>query len=161
VLVLEDLIDDSKVPPAGRVKPLELSAQGPPDAVRVDGDRVKERGQHSITHLLRQPIELPAGLGSRLDRVRLLRARARYRGRSNGERLPSAACLRERRIDRINSSSWRIATVSSNDSKSSRLISTAAVCPWRVTARRACSRSTRSTSSDRRALASVRGTGSI
>jgi hypothetical protein len=52
-LVLEDLVDHPEVSATGRVEALELSTQRPPGAVRIHRDRVEDRGEDGVAHLVR------------------------------------------------------------------------------------------------------------
>jgi hypothetical protein len=44
-LALEDLVDDAKIPAPCGVKALKLTAERLPGPIRVDGDRVEDRGE--------------------------------------------------------------------------------------------------------------------
>jgi hypothetical protein len=103
-LLLQDLVHDPEVPAPRRVEILELAAKRLAGPLRVEGDRIEDRCEDRGAHLFRQPIEVAARLGRRLDGVRLSIG-SDYLARSTGERLPAAASLRERRIERASSSS--------------------------------------------------------
>lgn len=104
-LVVEDLVDHAEVPAPSGIEALELAAKRLPRPPWIDGDRVKDRSEHRVSDLMRQLVEMASRLRSRLDCVRLAPLATGYFGRSSFERLPAAACLRECRIERVNSSS--------------------------------------------------------
>lgn len=68
-LILENLIHDPIVAPAGRPKALQLPDQRMAKSVGVVGDRAEYRQQRGVSDFVREPIEMAETFGSDLDLI--------------------------------------------------------------------------------------------
>jgi len=69
LLVFEDFVDDAVVASARRPEALELADERPAKAVRVVSDRSEDGLQASVSHLLRELVEMTETLSRDLDLV--------------------------------------------------------------------------------------------
>lgn len=155
---LVDLVDHPIVPAPGHVQSLQLESQRPPDAVRILRQRSVDQFDRRRAGLLREQRQRPSrGRGPRHFPIA---HSARLVNRAASSLLNATASSRSARDARTcasRSGSDITRSVSSKESRSSVLITTAAGRPCLVIVTRACCDSTCSTTSDRRFFTSANG----
>lgn len=171
MFALVDPVDDAISAPAGAMAARERPEQWLSDSLRIDSEsgfaELKDRSGHGLRKSLgdgspggglKPDLVWPPGFGRHPPTARRRARSWRTAARSApGSPRPSAVRLSEIRVTAALSP--RISRVISSPSRSSTDSRTASGSPLRVRVMRSCCRRTRLASSDRRALASDRGTG--
>src|SRR6266568_5542021 len=159
--VVVDAVDHPLVAAAGTVQALEPKLERLTHPVRIVSQGTVQELHHGSGDLLGQPGQRPAGRGCPGDRVPGLTHR-RWIRRSASSLLSSGASAvaisaNASRMSARSASLPITSRVSSSDSRSSTLMTTAAGWPCLVITTRPCSRSSRSTTSESRFLTSASG----
>src|SRR5215471_919643 len=158
--IIIDAVNHPVVPTAGAVQPLQPKLERLTDTVRAGRQGPVQELHDRDGHLLRQARQRAAGAARPGDRVTRFAHRPGIR-RSASSLLStgSSALASSARLSRMSPSSASLpitSRVSSKDSRSSTLMTTAAGWPCLVITTRPCSRSSLSTTSDRRFFTSAR-----
>src|SRR5215472_17317942 len=161
VVLVVDAVDHPVVAAAGTLQPRQPELQRLADAPRIGGQGSIDELHSGGSDLLRQPGQRPAGWSCPRDRMARLahwpwiRLSASSLLSTGASAVASSA--KASWISANNVSLPITSRVSSSDSKSSTLMTTAAGCPCLVITTRPCSRSSRSTTSESRFLTSASG----
>src|ERR1022692_845724 len=154
-------VDHPVVPAPGAVQPVEPELEWLSDPVRAGGQRPVQELDRRGGDLLGQPGQRPAARSRPRDReVTLAHRSAIKRSASSLVSTGASAVPSSASASRISSSSAALpmtSRVSSKDSRSSTLMTTAAGWPCLVITTRPCSRSRRFTTSESRFFTSARG----